>query len=269
MEKILNRENKPIVVYTALFGDYDFLIDPREAYADCDFICFTDQESLQTEIWKPVMVNKKFSSPTVANRYFKWLPHLCLQEYEYSLYLDSNIILYTNPCELVKEYLSKADIAMPGHPFRECLYEEAIACIRENKLSLFQALRQVNCYRRSGYPENHGLLEQGIVLRRHNCEDVKKTMELMWGELKKWGTFRDQITFPYLAWKTGVNFLSMNENSRQGNKFIYMPHRKRHRFWKKLFISISLRKRIYLDANILRVYLKFTGLSLPYDQKKL
>ncbi|HBH9578999.1 TPA: hypothetical protein KYD21_004901, partial [Escherichia coli] len=33
-----------IVVYTALFGDYDELIEIPEGMHKCDFICFTDQQ---------------------------------------------------------------------------------------------------------------------------------------------------------------------------------------------------------------------------------
>ncbi|MGR4118261.1 hypothetical protein K8Q22_07980 [Klebsiella pneumoniae] len=33
-----------IVVYTALFGDYDELIEIPEGMHKCDFICFTDQK---------------------------------------------------------------------------------------------------------------------------------------------------------------------------------------------------------------------------------
>lgn len=38
------------VVYTALFGNYDDLIDPKENYEGCDFICFTDQKHLTSDI---------------------------------------------------------------------------------------------------------------------------------------------------------------------------------------------------------------------------
>jgi len=39
-----------LVVYTALFGDYDNLIEPKEKFEGCDFICFTDQKHLTSDV---------------------------------------------------------------------------------------------------------------------------------------------------------------------------------------------------------------------------
>lgn len=48
---MLSKKNN-FVVYTALFGDYDNLIDPKEKYEGCDFIYFTDQKHLKSDIWE-------------------------------------------------------------------------------------------------------------------------------------------------------------------------------------------------------------------------
>ena len=33
-----------LVIYTALFGDYDDLKDPYEPFDGCEFICFADDK---------------------------------------------------------------------------------------------------------------------------------------------------------------------------------------------------------------------------------
>lgn len=257
MEKIVNFENKPVVVYTAIFGKHDILIDPRQPYHGCDFICFTDQSNLKIEIWKPVKVKQKFPSPIIANRHFKWLPHRYLQEYEYSLYIDSNIILYADPVRLIGKYLALADIAMPHHPFRNCLYEEALANLRENKVTFGQIYAQVMTYMRLGYPRFNGLFEQNIILRKHNRPNVIKCMESTWIELEKWGNYRDQIVFPYIAWQEREGTVFMVENSRQCREFLYLPHVKRQpNLLKRLLIGLVLRKRRILDAMFLEKKLR-------------
>ena len=259
MEKILNHQKKTMVVYTALFGDYDFLIDPRMAYDGCDFICFTDRDTLQTnKIWKPIKTNKRFPSPVVANRHFKWLPHRYFQNYEFSLYLDSNIILYTDPIKLAEKYLSLADIAMPKHPFRNCLYDEMISCIFCNKLTLKQVFKQAVTYKRMGYPINNGLYEQGIILRKHNDKKLTACMLSLWNELERWGNFRDQIVFPYVKWTNNLTAVAMEENARSNTEFVYLVHKNQHNnVLKKILTAMQLRKRRVLDISILKLVLQF------------
>ncbi len=44
------------VVYTALFGDYDDFIEPKNIDYKCDFICFTNQENITSDKWKIIYV---------------------------------------------------------------------------------------------------------------------------------------------------------------------------------------------------------------------
>jgi len=251
----MNKNSKSIVVYTALFGNYDCLIDPREAYEGCDFICFTDQDNLETKIWEQVKVSQSFPSPTAANRHFKWLPHRYLDDYEVSLYLDSNILLYVDPKDLIEKYLTDADIAMPRHVLRDCLYDEATACICLNKVGISDIYSQIVSYRRSGVPRHIGLAEQGIILRRHNSENVIRCMETTWDELIKWGNYRDQLAFPYVAWKLSENISLMDEYSRDYENFIHLPHTSTPDYWQKGFLLLRFIKRLCVDAQILKLLL--------------
>ena len=256
----MNKQKKSLVVYTALFGNYDILIDPRAKYDNCDFLCFTDQNHLNTKIWKQVKVSKSFPSPVAANRHFKWLPHRYLNEYEVSLYLDSNILLYVDPKVLIDKYLAEADIAMPRHPFRNCIYKEALSLIYGNKVTFCKICQQIKHYRQDGYPCNHGLMEQGIILRRHNKKNLVHVMEKQWFELQKWGNYRDQIAFPYIMWKYDVNVSLIKENARNNISFIYLPHKKSSvSTIKKILIAIRLRKRRYIDSNLLRLIMRFAN----------
>ncbi|EFK08072.1 conserved hypothetical protein [delta proteobacterium NaphS2] len=266
MEEILNPDRKKMVVYTALFGNYDRLIDPRQAYDGCDFICFTDKNDLQTQIWKQIKVETGFASPVIANRHFKWLSHRYFKNYNVSLCLDSNIILYTDPVKLAARYLDKYDIAMPKHPLRDCLYDEAVACIAGNKVALNRIFRQIVSYRSAGFPPFAGLMEQNIILRRHNRETVARIMESVWKELEKWGNYRDQLAFPYIAWRQGVNVCPMEENARNNREFVYLPHQQSLGLLKKAMVILKkITKRKFIDANLLKFALRFVDLQKRFS----
>ena len=50
----------------------------------------------------------------------------------------------------------------------EYIYEEAKACISLGKDSREVIREQINRYRSEGYPKNIGMVETGIMLRKHN-----------------------------------------------------------------------------------------------------
>ena len=82
-------KSKNYVVYTALFGDYDDLLEPVPSN-DCDYICFTDNTQLQSNIWKVQIVSGNLSAK-MMNRLYKIKPHKYLKNYKASIYVDSII----------------------------------------------------------------------------------------------------------------------------------------------------------------------------------
>ena len=40
-----------IVVYTAIFGDYDDLYEPMVKPDNVDYVCFTDSKTLKSDVW--------------------------------------------------------------------------------------------------------------------------------------------------------------------------------------------------------------------------
>ena len=65
-----------IVCYTAIFGRYDYIRDPEYVDEDVDYICFTDQEDLSSNVFKIVKVDKVFDNNTKCARMLKALPHV-------------------------------------------------------------------------------------------------------------------------------------------------------------------------------------------------
>lgn len=241
------------VIYTALFGDYDDLIDPKEKYDGCDFICFTDQEHLVSNIWDIRVVKDSRLSRNMMNRQYKILPHIFLSDYEFSLYLDANIKLNENPVTLRNKYLieNNNNFVMPKHFLRDCIYEEAKECVVLKKSSYLPTKSQMSKYKKDEFPAHFGLGENNILLRRHNELSVIKIMNEWWDEINN-ETQRDQLSLAYIMWKNKMTFSFMAENAR-GNSpyFEYFYHKENINFLDKIKnkVSFSLR-RLYFRNKL-------------------
>jgi hypothetical protein len=223
-ENKLNDKKDRLVVYTALFGDYDDLIDPPEKFEGCDFVCFTDQKHLKSDIWDIRLVEDCDLPPNMMNRRYKIFPHFYFSEYERSLYVDASVAIKKDPSKLANKYLEKFNIAIPQHYARNCVYDEAEVLVSLNKAPYDVVENQINSYKDHGFPSNYGLTENGVIFRTHNIDEVIKLMESWWSELHTFSQ-RDQLSLPFLAWKQKITIKAMPETARGGRYFSLIPHR--------------------------------------------
>lgn len=130
---------------------------------------------------------------------------------DYSVWVDGSITLNegTDFAALIDEHLKFVDIAVMKHPHRTCVYQEAEACIKRNKDDPRVIERQVERYMNDGHPSNHLLSETGVLIRRHT-ENTKRFCSMWWDEITR-GSRRDQISFPYVAWKLKIPYVQIPE----------------------------------------------------------
>lgn len=224
MEVISNKK----VIYTALFGKYDDLLEP-EIYDGWDYVCFTDDKDLTSKIWKIIYVGTKEYPNNLMNRMFKWLPHKFLEEYDISLYIDSNVVLLHNPDPLIEKYLTNFMFAAPKHP-GECLYRDSSGCVVLNKSNIHDTFDQIKYYVQEGFPENFGLSENAVLLRKHNKEEVIELMESVWDNLLHWKTKRDQLSLFYCIWKIDFQFFAVIDLklTEENEYFKRVTHKYKH-----------------------------------------
>lgn len=211
-----------VVVYTAIFDEYDELLDPIEVDPNVDYICFSDDPSLDSEIWTIRMVPHD-QDPAVANRRIKILTHNFLPDYTYSAYIDGNIRVTRQIEGLVKGVLSDNDFAVYQHPNHDSIQEEAKACIRRKKGSSQRIMEQIEKYEAAGFPNKHPLSSNNILFRRHSSKDLIQTMEHWWSELKN-ESQRDQLSLPYVVWENDLDYKLLPAYRRRRYFEIY-PHR--------------------------------------------
>jgi len=184
------------VVYTAIFGQYDRLIEPIVHGNDIDYVCFTDNPSLASDTWRIQAFEPYLPGDTVRSaRLHKICPHRFLGQYEYSLYIDGNMRLREVPN--VVAMLNGKTLAMERHRKRKCLYAEAEVC-KERQLDRRTVIdQQIDAYRRMGFPENAGLYASYMIGRRHNDRKLMILSEKWWEHVCLFSR-RDQISLPVI-----------------------------------------------------------------------
>ena len=195
------------VVYTCISGQYDILTDPVFINKEFDYVCFTDQP-FYSEVWqiRPIPEELNSLSQVKKQRIVKICPHRYLPEYDLSIWVDGNITIKGDMEDLIgKLRWNKSPITIPQHPIRRCIYAEANACVQLGKDSPEIALKQVKEYKEEGFPTNYGMVQSGVIFRKHNDPSCIKLMECWANELQGLKAI-DQLSFNYAAWKTKVVF---------------------------------------------------------------
>ena len=245
-----------IVVYTAVFGEYEGLI-PQPRFDGVDYICFTDMP-VRSRCWETRVVEPDSEDPTRDARKYKLLPHKFLSDYEISVWIDANYLIVGDIRKLVASKLAEANMAVFDHAQtfsdpRNCVYDEYRSILEMGKKTGKYKddpdimSRQIERYRQEGYPPDNGLIFTAALLRRHNEPDVIRAMERWWSEIRQ-GSRRDQLSLNYSVWKEGLD-LSIIEGDLRNNRWFYMlaHHRKSYtgsliRFRLRKLFGISKRR---------------------------
>ncbi len=198
-----------IAVYTCIVGGYDTIKEPYYVNPSIDYILFSDRQAKADTIWKIIDISTldipKELNNTDTNRYLKMHPHLFLSDYDYSIYIDGSIMIVADMEPLI-EGMGEHLLGLHRHNRRDCIYMEADGVIYAGRANRSDVRQQTARYKREGYPQHNGLYENTIIVRKHNDSAIIILMEEWWREYYcKSKSKRDQISLPYVIWKTGFN----------------------------------------------------------------
>ena len=178
MEKYIEEFEKcKLVIYTVIVGGYDTLKEPEFFDDNCDYICFTDDKELTSDIWQIQLIGKTDLDNTRMQRMYKILPHRFLPEYEYSIYIDGNVRIIGSFRDFVKSEWRGAALLGLKHPSRDNAYDEAEACINLKKDAPEIILKQIDKYKSEGYKADNALTVNNIIFRKNKDEHLIKVME--------------------------------------------------------------------------------------------
>lgn len=215
---VTSKSNSNIIIYTAISNNYDTLKEPVEITPNADYVCFSDTDNQNSDIWKIKSFPKDNLDPVRKCRYVKILPHKIFSEYEYSIWVDASIVIKKDLTKLIKKHFDSKNnkLILSKHPKRDCIYEEANICLKKNKDNKYKIRKQIEFYKNKNYPENNGLVETGVILRKHNNKKIKKIMNDWWELIIKFSS-RDQLSFNYATWVNDFSYNLLKINFRDIN----------------------------------------------------
>ena len=201
-----------IAVYTAIFGPYDEIIEPLTVPDNCDFFIFTDQEIAKDSVWEKVEIDlEKYDlankSDLIKNRFVKMHSSLFFEEYKYSLYIDGNIKLMTDPTEFI-DRMNPYGVLFHNHYRVDCAYVETERCRIQGLGSDEEYDRHIAYLQEQGLPRNYGFLECPVVFQEHHNPTAQKLMQEWWEELMQ-NAKRDQINLPLVLYRNGIRTLEL------------------------------------------------------------
>lgn len=216
------------VFYSAIIGDYDNVKSPEYINPELDYILFTDNRTITSDVWKVIYVDKPNDLDNSRfSRIFKILGHKYLGEYDYSIWVDGSIVFTSDPIEYIKQNRGYSSILCMPHHELCCAYEEAEACLSLGKGNATEITKQIERYREESFPDHYGLISGGVIVRELHDDELNKTMETWWDELLN-GCGRDQISFGYSCWKNHFLYDTANISVAQ-NPFFELGLHKNHK----------------------------------------
>jgi hypothetical protein len=191
--------NNKIQVYTSITGNFDRNLNNK------DVLFFNHYN--------------RFKHHKLNAKIYKAMPHLFLDS-EYSIWIDGNVQLNCDPHRLV-DMMNGKDLLVFKQPDRDCLYEEAKACIKLELDNERVINEQIDRYLKQGWPKNAGLGSCRLIVRK-NTKNMNNLNATWWSEICR-GSMRDQISFPFV-YRNSVQYID-HPNSYDNEFFKIFPHK--------------------------------------------
>lgn len=197
---------KRYVIYSAMVGAYDDILQPLVTDDRFDYILFSNEIKESTVgVWQVRPIVYHNPDNTRICRYVKTHPEELVPGYEASVWMDSNVqimtpYLYQRVNELFEEGVLFSSM---WHPCRRDIYEEAFAVM--NMMVEHESVVVDWCHRlrREKFPPQSGLCETDVMYRKHNVCLTSETDELWWHCIDNYSR-RDQLSYTYALWKKGI-----------------------------------------------------------------
>jgi hypothetical protein len=197
---------KSIAIVTALCGDREKLSDPSIVHDCADYFAFVDRPHPNTKIWQQRPTWNFSDDPRFTMRrnakFPKIMMPLVLPGYQFYFWADVSHDVVADPMSICRHYLATTDIAVFRHTARNCAYSEATEINKLNYDHVDKINSQVAQYRADGFPEDFGLFELSTFVLRGSHRMAEFGLR-WWDQICRFSS-RDQISFPYVLWKTGT-----------------------------------------------------------------
>ena len=222
------------VVYTALLGKYDKIhtVNKEKGY---DYFMFTDQDfnNHSNCNWTilPLAKTDNLGKKNISKlqRFYKTHPHLFFMNYDLSIYVDSSYGIKGNLDEFLLRILSpNISIYFLEHSTRNCIYKEFNAVLSSKKENLQIVNSVKERYNKQKFPDNVGLGDNSLIVRKHNDKKCINLMNHWYNEIAFY-SHRDQLSFGYIFWKNGYKIVKYISKKYSSQYFQQYPHLKNNK----------------------------------------
>lgn len=192
-----------ITVINAQFfgGDKEIkqIVD-QPKFNNVEYILYTNKpEVAEGTNWKAIKMLT--DNPRMKARDIKINVHKYHPNSSYWFWIDANMKIKIDPNLLVNKYVNLHDVCLMPHPERHHWVEEAEFLIQRDSNLVKPIQELINQLFAEGFPST-SLHETGVLLRSNNSKVI--AMNEYWWEKVSKVCIRDQVSFPYAAWKSGV-----------------------------------------------------------------
>jgi len=225
-----------VFVCTVLMGDYDFLspVHKEEYNKYWKFICYTDKDrSIKGWEFRELPDNVLDLNVFLQTRYVKLFCQSIINLPGVYIYIDANIALKRGFGILYEQFLkSEKCLGLFKHPDRVNIFDEFDHALKANKLRNKTALarKQINKYNLdTKFTSVDILFENNIIFRKHSNKRIYNLMNSWWLELNDWPT-RDQLSLPYVLFKSDVKYFMLKINIRKSNDYVFIHGHRANNF---------------------------------------
>jgi hypothetical protein len=240
---------KKYVVYSAIIGQYDIVLQPEVIDERFDYIMFSDSmENRKEGIWEIRRINYRNAIPTKTARWVKTHPEVLLPEYVASTWIDASVLITSNYIyeRTISLYENNALIATHVHPERNCIYNEMFGMLVFQWEQEDIILKWGQKLRKELYPREIGTFETRVLYRSHMSPAIVELDNFWWDCINEYSR-RDQLSFNYCLWKLNIHcqsFLPLNCSVHNSEHFQINNH------------INSAKKRVGRPSWLIRYYYK-------------
>lgn len=195
-----------VALITANYDDYD-TVKPvlAQAGVEVDWVLVTDREPSDARGWRVVVEPRPDVLPVRAAKAPKFEPWK-YTDAPASIWIDASFRV-TSPDFAAEALAFAKPIAQFTHPWRDCLFAEAVEIAALGKDPEGVASWQTKRYRDAGHPAGWGLWASGVIARRHTA--AVRRMGTAWAKEVESGSARDQVSQPFVLRETKLRPASL------------------------------------------------------------
>jgi hypothetical protein len=205
------------VIYGFLVGDYGKLNEPLIKSKGWDYVLFSDNKNLKSNIWDIRPLSKEYKNIKDPKRIammhrIEFYKLFKKSEYENIMCVHGDLLIKEDLNNFMKEYdlnNNKYDLAILEHPHRNCVYAEAFV-VKHFKLDFPELIDKVVIkYQSENYPLENGLYCTALMVIKNKKDNLREFFKI-WSNEYINGSRRDQLSINYSLWKS--NKLGNNIN---------------------------------------------------------